>query len=88
MYSKSFLQQAQTTINTKLERPPVDPISPKEDDISFMCIDVDYYTDKPPRQFGGENDRREVPIVRMFGVNDKGNSIAVHVYNFRPYFYV
>jgi hypothetical protein len=33
MYSKSFLQQAQSTINTRLERPPVDPISPKEDDI-------------------------------------------------------
>jgi hypothetical protein len=24
----------------------------------------------------------------MFGVNEKGNSIVVHVYNFRPYFYI
>ena len=24
----------------------------------------------------------------MFGVNMKGNSIVVHVYNFRPYFYI
>ena len=27
-------------------------------------------------------------IVRLYGANDKGNSIAVHVYNFRPYFYI
>jgi DNA polymerase delta subunit 1 len=24
----------------------------------------------------------------MFGVNEKGNSIVIHVYNFRPYFYI
>jgi len=49
MYSKSFLQQAQSTINTKLERPPVEAISPKEDKISFMCLDIDYYADRPPK---------------------------------------
>ena len=27
-------------------------------------------------------------IVRLYGANEKGNSIAVHVYNFRPYFYI
>jgi DNA polymerase elongation subunit (family B) len=27
-------------------------------------------------------------IVRMYGVNSKGNSIVAHIYNFRPYFYM
>ena len=27
-------------------------------------------------------------IIRLYGVNDAGNSITVHVYNFKPYFYI
>ena len=46
--SKDFLKEAQSTINTQLERPPVDPISPNEDDLRFLCIDIDTYADKPP----------------------------------------
>ena len=30
----------------------------------------------------------ETCIVRLYGANEKGNSIAIHVYNFRPYFYI
>lgn len=48
MYEKSFLQEAQSTINTQLERPAVGKISSKEDDMVFMCIDIDFYIDKPP----------------------------------------
>ena len=29
-----------------------------------------------------------VPIMRMFGINDNGNSICCHVHGFCPYFYV
>ena len=31
-----------------LERPPLEPINPKEDTIRFMCIDIDTYADKLP----------------------------------------
>ena len=27
-------------------------------------------------------------IVRIYGINSKGNSIVAHIYNFRPYFYM
>lgn len=49
MLSKDFLQEAQSTINTVLERPPVDPVNPREDTLRFMCTDIDTYADKPPR---------------------------------------
>lgn len=77
-------------INTQLERPPVDPINPKEDTIRFMAIDVDCYSDKPPGNASKDEGRfsNEVSIVRMYGVNEKGNSIVVHVFNFKPYFYM
>ncbi len=30
----------------------------------------------------------KVPIVRMFGVTDDGNSVCCHIHGFAPYFYV
>ena len=31
---------------------------------------------------------QETPIIRMFGVTANSNSVAMHVHNFTPYFYV
>lgn len=31
---------------------------------------------------------QEAPILRMFGITKGGNSVAIHVHNFTPYFYV
>ena len=45
MLEKSFLQEAQSTINTQLERPSVGKINSKEDEMTFMCIDIDFYID-------------------------------------------
>lgn len=55
-----------------------------------MCIDVDTYADKLPRYMMKSSDDAPTDscIVRLYGANDKGNSIAVHVYNFKPYFYI
>ena len=33
-------------------------------------------------------DLKHGPTLRLFGVNDRGNSVLAHVYGFRPYFYV
>lgn len=90
MNSKAFLQEASSSINTKLERPQVEPIQPTHDDIRIMCIDIDSYQDKPPRYMvqQGADLSQDVSVVRLYGVNAAGNSIAVHVFNFRPYFYI
>lgn len=68
----------------------MDPINPKEDMIRFMCIDIDTYADKPP-VYTGQNPKeqgKEISIIRLYGVNEKGNSMAIHIFNFRPYFYI
>ncbi|TNV85758.1 hypothetical protein FGO68_gene3113 [Halteria grandinella] len=45
MHEKKFLQEAQNTINTQLERPSVLEI---KDEFLFMAIDIDFFIDKPP----------------------------------------
>jgi len=46
--NRHYLEEAQNTVNTMLERPTLEPINPKEDTIRFMCIDIDTYADKLP----------------------------------------
>ena len=48
MYSKDFLQEAQSSINKVLERPSIDPINPAVDKLRFMCTDIDTYADRAP----------------------------------------
>lgn len=48
-----------------------------------MQIDCDYTIEKAQRN-GNEE---EVPVIRFYGVNAEGNSIAAFIYNFQPYFY-
>jgi hypothetical protein len=43
------LREAESTINQRLERPPLPSIDPNHEDFQFFCIDIDHYTDKPPR---------------------------------------
>lgn len=31
---------------------------------------------------------QETPAIRMFGITAASNSVAIHVHNFTPYFYV
>jgi hypothetical protein len=46
----------------------------------FQSFDIDYITER-------QGDA-EVPVLRMFGVNDNGNSVAMYVQGFEPYFYI
>jgi hypothetical protein len=86
--NKEYLEEAAHTINTSLERPPLDHIDPKTQDIRFMCVDIDTYSDKPPSYAQHRLVGSECSIVRLYGVNDKGNSLTIHAYNFRPYIYM
>lgn len=53
----------------------------------FQQLELDYTLGAPhPR--AGLADLTEVPIVRMFGVTDAGNSVCLFVHGFEPYIYV
>lgn len=42
---------------------------------------------EPQKDMPGQQAGR-VPVMRMYGINDAGNSICCHVHGFSPYFYV
>ena len=73
-------------VNTTLWRPDAPKINPKTDDLIFMQLDLDYWTEKPPLSL--KMGEEQTTIVRMFGVTKGQNSVMAHIYNFRPYFYV
>ena len=54
MLTKHFLKEAESSINTVLERPPIFAINPKEDNLRFMCIDVDTYADSESAILGSK----------------------------------
>lgn len=49
-------------------------------------MEVDYVIGPPYKD--ARSQQRQAPMVRMFGVNEAGNSVAVFVYGFEPYFYL
>lgn len=54
-------------------------------------LDVDCFTDRPPKYLVQNFDAdpcQDVSVIRLYGINEKGNSITVNVYNFSPYFYI
>eukprot|EP00877_Chromochloris_zofingiensis_P014352 jgi/Chrzof1/9170/Cz03g38170.t1 len=67
-------------------RPPVTPLNRATQSLVFQQLEVDYCIGKPRQQMW-PTQARQVPIVRMFGVNDAGNSVCVLVHGFEPYFY-
>lgn len=70
-------------------RRPLPPLhDEKSDALVFQQIDIDHYIH--PRAFPGMPGARSgpVPVMRMFGVTKKGNSVCCHVHGFHPYFFV
>eukprot|EP00124_Ichthyophonus_hoferi_P000144 Ihof_evm8s5 gene=Ihof_evmTU8s5 len=68
-------------------RPVARPINACSDSLAFQQIDVDFYTGSPLQGMPGVR-TGQVPIIRMYGVNDKGNSVLCHIHGFLPYFYI
>ncbi|CDZ96215.1 delta dna polymerase [Phaffia rhodozyma] len=58
-------------------RPPVPPVDPRGNSIIFQQIDIEEH-----------NEPNVGPSLRIFGVNENGNSILLHVKEFLPYLYI
>lgn len=68
---------------------PTPTWTPGDKPLLFMQVDIDYYTDAPqPRFWPGLGSETRVPILRMYGVTEEGNSVLAHIHGFLPYFYV
>ena len=48
---------------------------------AFQMMDADYYIDY-------HSGRGASPVIRLYGVTERGNSVMAHVKGFMPYFYV
>lgn len=68
-------------------RPAAPQLNPATDSLVFQQLEVDY-TFGAPHPVYYPTDLKEVPVVRMFGVTEAGNSVAAFVHGFEPYFYV
>lgn len=55
------------------QRPPPPALDPSSDRLVFQQIEVDYFSG-PPNATYYQTDLKEVPIVRMYGVNELGTS--------------
>lgn len=68
-------------------RPEAPPLNTATDDIIFQQTDVDYAMGRPLRGMPGSM-VGPVPIMRMFGVTENGNSVLALVHGVSPYFYI
>eukprot|EP00420_Gonyaulax_spinifera_P037278 CAMPEP_0197876486 /NCGR_PEP_ID=MMETSP1439-20131203/5446_1 /TAXON_ID=66791 /ORGANISM="Gonyaulax spinifera, Strain CCMP409" /LENGTH=1101 /DNA_ID=CAMNT_0043495773 /DNA_START=14 /DNA_END=3317 /DNA_ORIENTATION=- len=61
-----------------------------EGTLHFMQVDIDYYTESPDPRFvpAGRRPDTKMPVLRVYGVTEQGNSILAHIHGFEPYFYV
>lgn len=55
---------------------------------AFQQIEVDFTTLPPDQRLRPGCDLSEAPVLRMFGVDAQGASVAAFVHGFDPYFFV
>ncbi len=75
--AREFLSEKAGSVTDDYRRPPPPILTPASKSLIFMQTDADY-TLMP----------NDVPVIRLFGVTEGGNSVMLLVYNFEPYFYV
>ena len=64
-------------------------LPPSPQHTAFQQMDLDYTVAKPPHYDKTKpRPTTRAPVIRMFGVTEKGNSVMCWVHDFKPYFYV
>lgn len=86
---KKFKTDQEEEIRTfqKWERPTFKTLDSDFDNIIFQLVDINYTVGKPLGIFF-ENENEEIPIIKLWGTNDKENSFQINVYGVMPYLYV
>ena len=75
----------------KWKRP--EPVQRLDEDLIFQEVEVEYHvTDIAPKSFASLQMagciQPPMPVIRIFGVNEIGNSICCNVYGYTPYLYI
>ncbi|XP_053953423.1 DNA polymerase delta catalytic subunit [Anastrepha ludens] len=78
-------ENQQTSVKWSRADPP--KLDPSSDELVFQQIDIENYLGEPLPSMPGSQ-IGPVPIIRMFGITMKGNSVCCHVHGFCPYFYI
>jgi len=78
---------AQQMTKASWQRPPPPALDQTKDRLVFQQVELDHYIGRPVSGMPGAN-AGPVPVVRMFGVTNDGNSVCAHVHGFHPYIFV
>ncbi|XP_076387729.1 DNA polymerase delta 1, catalytic subunit isoform X3 [Megachile rotundata] len=83
-----FIEEGPEQENTssRWSRPPPPDLNPQKDALIFQQIEIDHYNGAPLPGMPGSK-LAPVPIMRMYGITEQGNSVCCHVHGFCPYFY-
>ncbi|KAL0270218.1 UNVERIFIED_CONTAM: hypothetical protein PYX00_007691 [Menopon gallinae] len=68
-------------------RPKPPDLNPNEHSLIFQQIDIDHYNGVPYPGMPGSQ-VAPVPIMRMYGITDEGNSVCCHIHGYTPYFFL
>lgn len=77
---------APESMTAKWRRPPVPSMNSLTDSFVFQQLEMDHYLGDPMLGMPGSSNG-PVPIMRMFGVTEAGNSVVLNAHGFAPYFY-
>ena len=82
--NKKLKQEYELNNRQTWKRPNLPKLTPEKDKIIFQKIDIDYTVEDPIQ----ESHNTQVPIIRIYGINDIGNSFQANIHGVFPYFYV
>jgi DNA polymerase delta subunit 1 len=92
LVAQEAAKESQEPTRSPWKRPEVQQINPETDSMAFQWMDIDMYSGDPLKENPAIGERvpgstdKPVPVVRLYGVNEIGNSVLAHVHGFTPYF--